>query len=92
MNDDRRKSTDLPPAAVEALAKGRKIDAIKILREERRIGLKEAKESVEYYLDSQPALQRKISAVQAEAARGFFVWVLVILALLLGGYYFLAGG
>lgn len=47
MNDDRLNSTDLPPAAVAALIKGQKIEAIKILREERRIGLKEAKESVE---------------------------------------------
>lgn len=72
--------------------KGHKIEAIKILRDERRIGLKEAKESVEQYLDSESALQKKISAAQGEAARGFFVWLLVILALLFDGYYFLADG
>ena len=43
MNDE------LPPAAVAALHEGRKIDAIKIVRQSSRLGLKEAKEAVERF-------------------------------------------
>ena len=39
----------LPPAAIEALRYGQKIEAIKIVREANRCGLKEAKDAVEMY-------------------------------------------
>lgn len=41
--------TDLPPAAIDALERGRKIEAIKRVREERGVDLKTAKEMVEHY-------------------------------------------
>jgi ribosomal protein L7/L12 len=37
----------LPPAVAQALAKGSKIEAIKLLREQTGMGLKEAKDAVE---------------------------------------------
>ena len=40
---------ELPDKVIEALIKGKKIDAITLLRKERSIGLKEAKEIVEAY-------------------------------------------
>ena len=82
-------SDDLPSDAVSALHRGNKIEAIKIVRETRGIGLKEAKDTVEQYLLTEPALQRKIESAQAEAKRGC-IWVLAIaLALVIAGYYFL---
>jgi hypothetical protein len=41
---------DLPPKVLEALRANRKIEAIRLLREERRISLKDAKEEVDGYL------------------------------------------
>ena len=37
----------LPPEAISALQAGKKIEAIKILREQKNIGLKEAKDMVD---------------------------------------------
>ena len=47
---------DLPPSAVAALKQGRKIEAIKVMREEHGIGLREAKEEVEAWLARDPSL------------------------------------
>jgi ribosomal protein L7/L12 len=41
---------DLPPQVVAALERGQKIEAIKLLRELKGIGLKEAKEAVDDYM------------------------------------------
>ena len=41
---------------IAALHEGRKIDAIKLLREQRGIGLKEAKHEVDAYLRDHPQL------------------------------------
>lgn len=52
MSNKLRRSSDLPKAAIEALRQGNVIEAIKIVRQERNIGLKEAKEQVvTYYRD-----------------------------------------
>lgn len=80
---------ELPPAVVAALSQGRTIEAIKLLRKARKIGLKEAKDAVDQYLSSQPQLQRKLQTAQAEAWRGLLRWA-VLLALAIGAaYYFL---
>lgn len=42
-------SPSLPPEVVDALQEGRALDAIKLLRESRRIGLAEARQAVEEY-------------------------------------------
>ena len=42
-------SNDLPPDVLEAVHAGRKVEAIKRLREHRGMGLKEAKEAVDDY-------------------------------------------
>ena len=47
MNNDSSKPADLPAEAHEALAAGRKVEAIKIARGVLGIGLKEAKDLVE---------------------------------------------
>jgi len=49
-------------AAISALHRANKIEAIKVLREEQGIGLKEAKDAVEEYLRTQPALQATFAA------------------------------
>ncbi len=83
---------DLPPAAVEALREGKTIEAIKLLRQERGLDLRDAKQAVDRYVRADPALERSMRAAQAEANRGCVVWVLGLLALAAAGYYFLADG
>ena len=61
---DRRADEALPAESVAALERGSKIEAIKILREARGIGLKESKEAVEAYLASHPDVLAKLKASQ----------------------------
>ena len=49
MSDNEQKAGKLPDAAIEALTKGRKIEAVKILRREWNIDLKDAKDAVDQY-------------------------------------------
>ena len=79
----------LPVAAIAALHEGRKIEAIRIVRRERGVDLKDAKQAVDAYLRSQPALDASLDARQAGATRAVLGWiagtalVLVVLYLLL---------
>ena len=79
----------LPAAAVSALHEGRKIQAIKIVRRELNVDLKAAKDAVEAYIRSQPALEASLNARQAEATRGLLSWVAGIALVLIGLYFFL---
>ena len=45
-------------AAIAALWKGQMIEAIKVVRQERNLGLKEAKDAVEAYLKTQRDLRK----------------------------------
>ena len=51
-------TADLPTAVIGAIKAGRKIDAIKLLREARGLGLKEAKHAVDAYIRLNPSLQQ----------------------------------
>ena len=92
MNDANRNQGDAPQmstAVLAALHQGNKIEAIKIIRQERNIGLKEAKDAIEDYMRSQPALQLTYSATQAEHKRSLARWLIVVVVLVVVGYYFL---
>ena len=65
----------LPAAAIAALHEGRKIDAIKIVRRERGVDLKAAKDEVDAYIRSQPALEAALDARQAGTTRAFLGWI-----------------
>jgi ribosomal protein L7/L12 len=93
MDDANRKTSAGPPlstAAISALHHGNKIEAIKIVREERNIGLKEAKDAVDAYVRSQPALQPSLAAAQSEAKRSALLWLAALIVLGFLAYYFLA--
>ncbi len=72
----------MPPAALAALWKGEMIDAIKLVRQDRNLGLKEAKDALDAYLRTQPELQRRKAAVQAEQFRGFVRGTAIVAVLL----------
>ena len=91
MTETSREDAGLPSAAIAALQKGNKIEAIKIVRVERNLGLKEAKDCVDDYVRRDPSLKRKMDEAQAEARKGFVFWFVVLLALGSAVYYFLAG-
>lgn len=46
---------ELPPAALEALARGRRLEAVKIVRQAYGIGLKEARDRVAAHARGDPA-------------------------------------
>jgi len=69
MTLDPTQSSTLPNAAVEMLWRGDVIAAIKHVRVERSLGLKEAKDLVDAYIRSQPSLRQKMEQTQAEMWR-----------------------
>lgn len=89
MSNKPRRSSDLPKAAVEALWQGNLIGAITVVRQERNLGLTEAKGKVETYIASQPALKKKMDKVLATAQIRFIRWVIGFLILAAGMTYFL---
>jgi len=86
-----RQTATFPAAAEAALLKGNKIEAIKIVREERGIGLKEAKDLVEQHVKTHLGLQMQMESAQAENRQGFLPWLMAVIVI--GGlvYYFVAG-
>jgi hypothetical protein len=81
MADEPPPSPSFPATAIPALEQGQTIEAIKIVREQRGLGLKESKDLVDAYLKTRPDLQRRLQAAQSEAWRGFVRWLAVFLAL-----------
>jgi hypothetical protein len=92
MSNKPRRSPDLPKAAIEALRHGNLIEAIKVVRQERNIGLTEAKGVVEAYLTSQPALKKMMDQVLAMAQQRFIRWLVGILVLAAGIAYLVMQG
>lgn len=81
----------LSQAAVTALLNGRVIVAVKLVRLEQNIGLHEAKDLIETFLRSQPALKNRIDEAEAEAdaREGLLRWLVFLLAGGVGLAYFL---
>lgn len=72
-----------PPAALQALQQGRMIEAIKIVRTEHNLGLKQAKEQVEQYMQQHPELlrQSRVAQTQQQGRVQRVIWVLGLLCL-----------
>lgn len=79
----------LSQAAATSLLNGRIIEAIKLVRLERDIGFSEAKDLIDTYLRSQPALKIRIDEAQADAREGLLRWLMFLLAGGAGLAYFL---
>ncbi|MDP1946882.1 MAG: ribosomal protein L7/L12 [Nitrospirota bacterium] len=69
MSDEPAQSSTVSTAAVEMLWRGDVIGAIKVVRVERNLGLKEAKDLVDAYIRSQPSLRQKMEQTQAGCGR-----------------------
>jgi hypothetical protein len=70
----------IPQTAVSALWRGNVVEAIKLVRLEQHIGLKEAKDLVDAYLHSQPILLRRMEQAQADTREGLLRWMVFLLA------------
>lgn len=78
----------LPPAAIDAIRRGSKIEAIKIVREVRLLGLKEAKDQVDAYVNAHPEISNKAGG-PVEAGASWLPWfVALAVATLLGYFYY----
>jgi ribosomal protein L7/L12 len=82
---------NLSPAAVTALERGSKIEAIKIVRETSGVGLKEAKEIVEAFIDRTPSVKSRMDSANAAIGKSAFGWLLVVAAVAAVAYYFYPG-
>lgn len=77
--------SELPDDVLAAIRANRKIDAIKLLREHRGLGLKEAKHIVDAYVSKQPSLLVN-NPPQAESGIGRLVLVCLVIAIAYAGY------
>ncbi|NNL99284.1 MAG: 50S ribosomal protein L7/L12 [Gammaproteobacteria bacterium] len=76
MNDNEEPSE----AVVALLAAGRKIDAIKLLREERQLGLKEAKHCIDDYLLRHPGRFPGVRRLAEHSRVGIYLAVVLLVA------------
>lgn len=74
----------LPLTAIAALENGQLIEAIKLTRASNHLGLKEAKEEVESYLEQHPMLRERFRTAAANQRSGFLriATVLLLVAVL----------
>ena len=84
MTIEQTQFSTLPNAAVEMLWRGEVIEAIKLVRVEQNLGLKEAKDLVDAYIRSQPSLRQKMEQTQSEMwqklKRGLLIALIVAAA------------
>ncbi|MCC6609074.1 MAG: ribosomal protein L7/L12 [Burkholderiales bacterium] len=82
-------SIDLPAAAIAALRQGNKVEAIKIVRAELGLGLKEAKDAVEDYERAHPSERANAALTRGDPSAGR-TWLLVTIAIavLVGCYFY----
>lgn len=84
----------LPPEPATLLTEGRMIEAIKVLRNSNGIGLKEAKDWVDWHIAQNPMLRVQLETQQRATRRKFFLWFLLVDVLIAAGliYYFFYRG
>jgi len=82
---------DLPSEAIAALERGSKIDAIKCVRVARGVGLKEAKEIVEQFLEGSPSVKSRMLSANADSAKGGLRWLLLFAAIAVAAYFLYTG-
>jgi hypothetical protein len=84
----------LPPEPATLLTEGRKIEAIKVLRDSHDLGLKEAKAWVDWHIDQDPILKVQLETQQRATRRRIFLWFLLTDAIVAAAliYYFFYRG
>ncbi|MDX1487435.1 MAG: hypothetical protein R3268_04490 [Acidiferrobacterales bacterium] len=90
MHDNFRNSNDLPPSAVEALRQGRKIEAIRIVRRVRGFDLNQAKNAVDAFVKSEPALSASMRRPRGDTGVGRLILAAVLVGLVVAVLYLIA--
>lgn len=70
----------LSAEALAALRRGDKLEAIRSVRAELGVGLKEAKEAVDAYVDGHPELASELAAARRESNGRALWWIAAIAA------------
>ena len=83
---------DIPAAAVESMRRGRKIDAIKATRDATGLGLKEAKDAVEAFIERSPDLRQEYLTATAGARNTLWLVLAVLIVVGLAAYAAIALG
>ncbi|GJM08281.1 MAG: hypothetical protein DHS20C11_05570 [Lysobacteraceae bacterium] len=84
-----QEQVEMPGAAIKALRKGRMVDAVKHVRKRSTLGLKDAKDRVDRYLESNPKLNDDYQAAVSEGRHqlvGKLVTLLVIVGAIVYAY------
>jgi hypothetical protein len=71
----------IPPDAVAALHRGNKIEAIKLVRQAQSTGLKEAKDLVEQFLRTDPAVQASYAQMRAQSGGSSLRWWVIVIGI-----------
>jgi len=74
-------ATVVSPSAEAALYQGKLIDAVRIVRTENRIGLKDAKDTVDRYVEDHPTMRMQLDRIRADARRVWLTRLLVVIGL-----------
>jgi hypothetical protein len=82
---------ELPPGVVEAIAQGRKIEAIKLLREATGLGLANAKVLVDRAVRRREQINPQMPNMTEESNNGRLLGMMLFLLLTYGLYRFFAG-
>ena len=80
----------LSSQAIAALQSGNKIEAIKLVREATGLGLKEAKDAVDAYVDAHPDLAAQLEA-RGSAAKSLLSWIFMTIVAIAAIVYFWPG-
>ncbi|HEY8244947.1 MAG TPA: ribosomal protein L7/L12 [Casimicrobiaceae bacterium] len=81
----------LPPDAARALARGDKIEAIKLARAETGLGLKEAKDWVDAQAAT-PQMPTGLAPGEVPRHEGFGLWIVVIVLIVAAAYFLVFRG
>jgi ribosomal protein L7/L12 len=71
----------LSGAAIDALQQGKVIEAIKLVRTEHALGLKEAKDVVDAYVRNHPELQDALTRASDEGKRKLGFWLAIVIGI-----------
>jgi len=83
---------ELPAEVMDAIREGRKIEAIKLLREDKGLGLANAKVLVDRASQSHGPKKPIPSFADKPQWLGQFTWQLAVLLIVFACYYFYTGG
>jgi hypothetical protein len=74
---------------IEALNRGHKIEAVRLVREQTGMGLKEAKDTVDAYERTHPKTSTHVSPGEVRSGGNGMWWVVAVVVVAVAAYYLL---